>query len=69
VTNAEHLRHLGGLLGRYYAPEFREPLSEVLLTLATALEARLRAIELSQVQVSAAEARQRPVKLALVWSM
>jgi hypothetical protein len=67
VTNAEHLRHLGGLLRRYYAPEFREPLSEELLTLATALEARLRAIELSQVQASAAEARQRPVKLALVW--
>jgi hypothetical protein len=69
VTNAEHLRHLGGLLRRYYSSEFREPLSGELLRLATALEARLGAIELSHVQASAAEARQRPVKLALVWSV
>ena len=69
MTNAERLRDLGGLLRRYYSPEFSEPLSENLLSLATALEKRLRAIELSQGQASAAETRQRPVKLALVWSV
>ena len=69
MTNAEQLRHLGGLLRRYYAPEFREPLSEDLLRLATALEKRLRAIELSHVPAKVAQARQRPVKLALVWSV
>ena len=68
MTNAEHLRHVGGLLRRYYAPEFRELLSDDLLRLATALEQRLRAIEMSQGQERAAQARQRPVKLGLVWS-
>jgi hypothetical protein len=66
VTNAEHLRHLGGLLRRYYAPEFREPLSEDLLKLATALESRLRASKLVQVERAAAEARAKPVRLKLV---
>ena len=69
MTNAAYLRHLGGLLRHYYAPEFREPLSEDLLSLATALEKRLRPIEASQLHARAAEARQRPVKLTLVWSM
>ena len=67
TTNAEQLRHLGGLLRRYYAPEFREQVSEDLLKLATALEKRLRAVELSQVEGRAAQARQRRVKLKLVW--
>ena len=67
MTNAEQLRHLGGLLRRYYAPEFREALSEDLLRLATALEKRLRTVEISQVEGRAAQARQRRVKLKLVW--
>ena len=67
TTNAEYLRHLGGLLRRYYAPEFREPLSEDLLRLATALENRLRAVEIRQVEARATQARRRPVKLKLVW--
>ena len=66
MTNAEHLRHLGGLLRRYYAPEFREPLSEDLVTLATALETRLRASTLLQVERAAADARAKPVRLKLV---
>jgi hypothetical protein len=67
VPHVDQLRSLGGLLRRYYAPEFREPLSEDLLRLATALEKRLRTVEISQVEGRAAQARQRRVKLKLVW--
>ena len=67
MNHVEQLRHLGGVLRRYYAPEFREPLSEDLLRLATALEKRLRTVEISRVEGRAAQARQKRVKLKLVW--
>ena len=66
MDQLDQLRHLGGLLRRYYGPEFREPLSEDILTLAAALEERLRGREL--LQVEAPQAVRKPVKLTLVHS-